>query len=500
MDYVGELSLTTTQSLLVSIFLHFQEHTCLTSHNCFYSTAAHCAVIGASVRRKNDILVFGGRKYRDATTNDLQELNVAKIIIHPEYNRSSLANDIAILQLSSDINTTNFVRPVSLWNEDSDENQIFGSQGTVIGFGLDEDDEESDTLQQATIPVLDMETCLAYDNETYGKHLTTKMFCAGGKDNISACNGDSGGGMFFNINDTWYLRGIVSFSPTRPNVDQALCDSSKPTVFTDATKYRKWIMRYINTAKWLKDLKPCNGTIDQDTECNAATRFDYGLLLWALTSEENVSIRRFSLNDDTAFNGREILSPKDINRLDKDCVEGRLYWTERVTQSIFSAKYDGTDKKVFITKVLDPLNFAVDWISRRLYWVDYEKETIEVASMENPDLRTTLIIDVDGNDRIAIDPLQGKLYRTVGNRGIGWSNLDGSEPELLLETRGIKDITVSIATGELCYVNENTSKIDCIDGRTKEIRPIVSNVTNTYYLAATDKIVFWSNYGRLVVL
>ncbi|XP_058122547.1 angiotensin-converting enzyme-like [Anopheles ziemanni] len=346
---------------------------------------AHCVFNGDSVRSKNDVQVSGGRKYIDATTEDLQELEVANIIAHPEYNHSNYANDIAIIKLTADINITYFVQPVSIWNSDIDENQIFGSQGTVIGFGLDEGDEESDTLQQATIPVLDTQTCLAYDKETYGKYLTTQMFCAGGKDMVSACNGDSGGGLFFNISGKWGLRGLVSFSPIRPNVTKSLCDSSKPTVFTDVIKYRKWIMRYTNTTSWLNDLKPCKDE-----------------------SNENVSIWRFSLKDDTAFNGREVLAQKYISRLDKDCVEGRLYWTERETQSIFSAKYDGTDKKVFITKEVNPFNMAVDWISRRLYWVDHVNRTIEVASLDNPDLRTTVLINVDSNDRIAVDPLQRK--------------------------------------------------------------------------------------------
>ncbi|XP_058124377.1 nidogen-like [Anopheles coustani] len=34
-----------------------------------------------------------------------------------------------------------------------------------------------------------------------------------------------------------------------------------------------------------------------------------------------------------------------------------------------------------------------------------------------------------------------------------------------------------------------------MDSRSKQIRTIVSDVTDTYYLAATNEIIFWSNYG-----
>lgn len=35
--------------------------------------------------------------------------------------------------------------------------------------------------------------------------------------------------------------------------------------------------------------------------------------------------------------------------LDKDCVEGRVYWGDISTKKILSVKYDGTDEREFIT-------------------------------------------------------------------------------------------------------------------------------------------------------
>ncbi|KFB44677.1 AGAP013252-PA-like protein [Anopheles sinensis] len=71
------------------------------------------------------------------------------------------------------------------------------------------------------------------------------MFCAGGVNNVSACNGDSGGGI-----------AIVSSIPKTEVGAQTVCDSSKYTVFTDASKYREWILRHTSTRKWLKEPKP----------------------------------------------------------------------------------------------------------------------------------------------------------------------------------------------------------------------------------------------------
>lgn len=95
--------------------------------------------------------------------------------------------------------------------------------------------------------------------------------------------------------------------------------------------------------------------------------------------------------------------------IDKDCAEGRVYWSDISAKAIFSAKYDGSDKKTFVSEdMMSPEGVAVDWISRRLYWTDSSKDTIEVASLDNSTLRTVVINRGLVNPRgIAVDPLQG---------------------------------------------------------------------------------------------
>ncbi|KFB41230.1 hypothetical protein ZHAS_00008896 [Anopheles sinensis] len=318
------------------------------------------------------------------------------------------------------------------------------------------------------------------------------MFCAGGKNNVSACNGDSGGGMFFNIDGTWYLRGIVSFSPSRPEVDKALCDITKPTVFTDVSKYQDWLIRYINTTEWLKNLKPCNDSIiGRNTECNAVNRYDGDFFIVG----EKESIVRVKVSDASASNEIEHINQNDLGGLDYDCAGGRVYWSEPATRTIFSAKYDGTDKKPFITEDLEePRHVAVDWISRRLYWVDYGKEAIEVASLDNPAVRMVVNMNVNDPNEIAVDPLFGKLYRIHKNFLIESSNLDGTDEELLLDssTMWISDLKLSMATEELCFVNQETFKIECINFFNKRIRSIASNLTSPHTLSVTDGMFYWT--------
>lgn len=66
----------------------------------------------------------------------------------------------------------------------------------------------------------------------------------------STCNGDSGGGMYFeDDNGIYHLRGIVSIAKSRSGVDN-FCNPNEYVVFTDAAKYRNWIQDKIKLNIW----------------------------------------------------------------------------------------------------------------------------------------------------------------------------------------------------------------------------------------------------------
>lgn len=59
----------------------------------------------------------------------------------------------------------------------------------------------------------------------------------------SVCEGDSGGGLCFEKNGIWYLRGVVSVSPSK----RGTCDYNSYVGFTYVSRFRDWIREaYIN--------------------------------------------------------------------------------------------------------------------------------------------------------------------------------------------------------------------------------------------------------------
>ncbi|XP_035891849.1 uncharacterized protein LOC118503077 [Anopheles stephensi] len=207
-------------------------------------TAAHCIYTTSGKIPLDRIVVTVGQIDLKDENEFTQKHNLHETIVHPKYGPASIINDIALLKLSTNITMTKYVQPVCLWTMDSNQEMIAGRNGTIVGFGLNEHDEVSKQLKQALIGVVDALTCIASDRSVFGTHLTSDMYCAKGQTGVSACNGDSGGGMFFEVGGKWFVRGLVSFTPLRGNT--GLCDPLKYTAYTDVAKHFEWIVKYVD--------------------------------------------------------------------------------------------------------------------------------------------------------------------------------------------------------------------------------------------------------------
>ncbi|XP_055547444.1 nidogen [Wyeomyia smithii] len=240
----------------------------------------------------------------------------------------------------------------------------------------------------------------------------------------------------------------------------------------------------------------CNeGFIGNGTVCKTAPRLDSGFLLIS----QGVATVKVPFS---GTRGVPVTMAQMVIGVDKDCAEGRIYWSDISAKQIFSCKYDGTDRKPFITKdISSPEGVAVDWISRRIYWTDSAKDTIEVASLENPELRAIIVSKYLVNPRgIAVDPHQSKLYWSDWNREgpkIEWANLDGTERQVLVSGPQValpNSIQVAPGSGELCYADAGTKKIECVDTYSKQIRTVASNLTYPFGLAVTGDHFYWTDW------
>uniref|UniRef100_U5EYM3 Putative trypsin-like serine protease n=1 Tax=Corethrella appendiculata TaxID=1370023 RepID=U5EYM3_9DIPT len=204
-------------------------------------TAAHCLYDGNNILSESSVQVKLG-KYR-LRVNDAYEITrgVSKLFIHEEYNVSTYRHDIALLQLNESSVFNDYIQPACLWDVDPQtSNSVIGTDGFVNGWGYIENNTLSDTLNQATIPMIDYLTCIESNPYGYPTMLNRFNYCAGYRNGTSVCNGDSGGGMFYKIGNEWQIRGIVSFSELRDDYS-FICDAKQYAVFTDVAAHIDWI-------------------------------------------------------------------------------------------------------------------------------------------------------------------------------------------------------------------------------------------------------------------
>ncbi|KAF9415745.1 hypothetical protein HW555_006715 [Spodoptera exigua] len=218
-------------------------------------TAAHCASIrGNAVIPKSLSVVLGKHNLIGGDVAP-QEREVFEIILHKDFDPKSLNNDIALLKLKSEALFDDYVQPACLWQSSLTKKLPSGGiYGSVVGWGFDHQDILSTTLQQISIPIVSEATCLKSNPVFFHNKLNTNKFCAGFANGTSACNGDSGGGLVIFVPDVpgaksqesgaWHVRGVVSTTVSR--TDAPICDPNQYTLFTDVTKYRKWILSYLD--------------------------------------------------------------------------------------------------------------------------------------------------------------------------------------------------------------------------------------------------------------
>jgi hypothetical protein len=180
-------------------------------------TAAHCVEFfaglhdfeGVSPESLNVLLGV-----RNLPFTEGPRLKVVGVVVHPQYNKSSLENDLALVKLAQPVS----VAPLALARQSDAALYQAGASATVLGWGFTSPDYPilPVTLQQAAVPIQSDATCLS-ELGRYFKGAT--MLCAGTKassptatDGVDSCKGDSGGPMVVaDGNGGWKLVGVVSW-------------------------------------------------------------------------------------------------------------------------------------------------------------------------------------------------------------------------------------------------------------------------------------------------
>ncbi|XP_068231114.1 trypsin-like [Palaemon carinicauda] len=195
-------------------------------------TASHC-VDGASA--SSVYVVVGEHNWSVTTeTSSTQKIQASSIIMHPNYNKTTYNNDVALIKLTSAITfpSDNKIAPACLPNADNDYSNV---EATVTGWGkLTHGGNQPNELYEVDVPTMSNTQCQQF----LGNVITNNMICAGlaagGKD---SCQGDSGGPLVTpgnTANTFMVVIGVVSWG-------YGCAGANSPGVYARVGNYLSWI-------------------------------------------------------------------------------------------------------------------------------------------------------------------------------------------------------------------------------------------------------------------
>eukprot|EP00112_Aurelia_sp_Birch-Aquarium-sp1_P011049 Seg2332.1 transcript_id=Seg2332.1/GoldUCD/mRNA.D3Y31 product="Chymotrypsin-like elastase family member 2A" protein_id=Seg2332.1/GoldUCD/D3Y31 len=215
---------------MASLWMYKRSHICGGSllNSRWILTASHC-VVGTGASTSNLQIKVGEHDHRSNDGNE-QVLDVERIVSHPQYSRSRLTNDIALIKLKNPVRFNSRVQTICLPSSGS-RPQVGSRQCYLSGWGsIQHPGSSHHTLQQAMLPVVSYSNCFNRRD----------MVCTGfGRSSLTnACRGDSGGPYVCRKSDgSWEQHGVASF----------VVEYCKYyTAFTPVGDYISWINQHIN--------------------------------------------------------------------------------------------------------------------------------------------------------------------------------------------------------------------------------------------------------------
>ncbi|XP_068519728.1 transmembrane protease serine 12 isoform X2 [Anas acuta] len=162
--------------------------------------------------------------------------SIRSIIVHPEFDRETFENDIALFQLNSAVRYSYYIQPICL---PSAHLYLYIGQETecfISGWGrIAEKGKTPSVLQEAQVEIIPHSAC--NNSDAYGGMINNNMICAGSPlGGIDSCQGDSGGPLvcYHPGDNKFYLLGVTSFG-------YGCGRQNYPGVYVCVPHYRRWI-------------------------------------------------------------------------------------------------------------------------------------------------------------------------------------------------------------------------------------------------------------------
>ncbi|XP_055545335.1 uncharacterized protein LOC129730209 [Wyeomyia smithii] len=197
----------------------------------FVLTAAHCTHEDdkePTTIRAGDLDLYSAEDDRFA-----QQLDIAEIVRHPEFNTDSAYHDVALIKLAKPVTVTDFVTPACLYTNES------LSLLPLYATGWDFYADVSPPIYSTPLKLIDQDRCKFWyrDNrEAFRKGINRMLICAG-DEQLTECPGDTGGPLQVRLLSsskyTPFVVGVAALGVP--------CGQTTPGVYAKISHYIGWI-------------------------------------------------------------------------------------------------------------------------------------------------------------------------------------------------------------------------------------------------------------------
>ncbi|XP_058802891.1 phenoloxidase-activating factor 2-like [Phymastichus coffea] len=210
-------------------------------------TAAH--KVAAYANNPEAMLVRLGDWNGRASTEPYQpvSVNVARVVLHPNFNSVNLDNDVAVIRLNGVVpiasypNINTACKPTAA--------VVANQRCYVSGWGKNAfapNGQYQAIMREVDVPIIDQASCEARLRQTrLGPNFVlnrNSFICAGGESGKDACTGDGGSPLVCQTNTgQWQVVGLVAWGIGCAN-------TNVPGVYTNFWNFLPWINAAITTA------------------------------------------------------------------------------------------------------------------------------------------------------------------------------------------------------------------------------------------------------------
>jgi secreted trypsin-like serine protease len=203
-------------------------------------TAAHCLHGLSESEILSDLRIVSGEDVLDQT--EVSDMTVSKVVLHPAYNDTTYANDIALLKLRTPLilrvgsvgvlslpstePAANTLARISGWGSTWVSDEVFD-----YPFFSDSDTQFPTQLQGAEVWVQSGSQCAS----DYGDQFDDERMLCASVDYylVDTCQGDSGGPLATLESGRWVLSGVTSWGSG--------CAWISSGLYTNVANYHQWI-------------------------------------------------------------------------------------------------------------------------------------------------------------------------------------------------------------------------------------------------------------------